>query len=193
MLNAEMVMRQRGGQLTGADQALSAEQLRAREEKRSNWPYEHIFPPPSSDTVNQISSGVLAVVPPIGSTVVTLAYRVPSGSRFFLMGIIQNVYGASGGPLAMSPGDITWTVDKNRPVGIGDTQGMGIQGLINVPIPLGSFPFGVIWRFSRAYEFEPLDLIQSKATNVASGNVGAPNTFVSAFIGYRLPVLDRIR
>ncbi len=72
---------------------------------------------------------------------------------------------------------------------IADTQGMGVQGLIAVPIPLGSFAFGVIWKFERAYEFEPLDFIQSKATNVASAGVGPGNPLISAFLGYRIPVV----
>ena len=171
-------------QFSGISQIEAADQKRQREENRSEWPYKHIFPPPNSTPVNEITRGTLPVVGAIGATVVALSYRVPSGSRFFLTGIIQNVYGST-----PNPGAITWTVDVNRPVGIADTQGMGVQGLIAVPIPLGSFAYGVIWEFKRAYEFEPLDFLQSKATNVSSGGVGPGNALISAFLGYRIPVV----
>ena len=172
-------------QFLGVSQMESADQERERVQNRSDWPYVHIFPPPNADPVNEITrAAVLPTVPAIGATVVALAYRVPSGSRFIMTGIIQNAFGG-----AINPGDLTWTVDVNAPVGIADFQGMGKQGLINIPIPLGSFVFGVIWEFKRPYEFEPLDLIQSKVTNVASGNVGPGNPVLSAFLGYRVPVV----
>jgi len=170
-------------QFSGVDLVKSADKERQDREKRSEWPYLHLFPPPNSIPVNQITQTPVGV-PAIGLTAVALAYRVPSGYQFIMTGIVQNIYGS-----AVNPGDVTWTVDRNKPVGIADSQGMGVQGLINVPVPLGSFPFGVIWEFKRPYEFEPLDLVQSKATNVASGGVGLPNALISAFLGYLIPVV----
>jgi len=169
---------------SGLDLIESADQKRQRDEQKTDWPYTHLFPPPNSSPVNQITQGLPPAIPAIGSSAVALAYRVPSGSRFFLTGIVQNAFGG-----LINPGDILWTVDNNRPVGIADFQGMGVQGLISVPVPLGSFPFGVIWEFARPYEFEPLDLIQSKALNVSAGSVGAGTFLVSAFIGFRVPVV----
>jgi hypothetical protein len=172
-------------QFSGVQEIESADKRRERVGNRSEWPYNHLFPPPNADPVNEITrAAALPTVPAIGSTVVALAYRVPSGSRFIMTGIIQNAFGG-----LVMPGDLTWTVDKNAPVGIADFQGMGVQGLINIPIALGSFAFGVIWEFKRPYEFEPLDLIQSKVTNVASGGVGPGNPVLSAFLGYRIPVV----
>ena len=165
-------------QFYGNDQIKSADQVRQERANRNDWPYEHLFPPSNSVPVNQITQTPVAV-PAASATAVVLALRVPSGMRFIMTGLVQNIYGAT-----FTPGDGTWTVDKNTPVGIADAQRMPMQGLVNIPVPLGSFDTGIPWRFARPYEFEPLDLVQSKFTNATSG----ATLLVSAFLGYLLPV-----
>lgn len=167
----------RNPQFSGVSSIESADKVRQRADARNDWPYNHLFPPPSSTTVNQITQTPV-LTPALAGTAVALAYRVPSGSRFIMTGIIQNVFGGT-----VNPGDFAWTVYRNPG---GGSQQMPVQGLISVPIQLGSFAFGVIWEFTRPYEFEPLDLIQSFVLN-NSGGVGYQ--LVSAFLGYRLPVV----
>jgi hypothetical protein len=102
-----------------------------------------------------------------------------------LRAIIQAFVGG-----AFLPGDATWTIDRNTPVGIPNLQGQPEQGLINVPVPIGSFAPFAPDRFERCYEFEELDDVRSKATNVNLG-VGSPNFFTSGFFGYLVPMIGQ--
>jgi len=170
-------------QFYGRDAVQSADQVRQKEENRADWPYLHLFPPPNATPVNQITQVPVAVPAP-AATALVLAYTVPSGKRFIMTGIIQNIFGAN-----FTPGDGFWTIDKNTPIGIPDAQKMPVQGLIHIPIPLGSFATGIIWEFRRPYEFEPLDLVQSKFTNTASG----ATLLLSAFLGYLIPTVGMMR
>jgi hypothetical protein len=109
-----------------------------------------------------------------------LVYRVPSGLRFYLLGLLEDFAGAG-----FDVGDALWTVDRNaqRP----NVQGAPEQGLTQTPIPLGSLKRGVWWPLPRAYEYGPLTVLRSTVNNVNLG-VGLPNAFVSGFFGYLLPV-----
>lgn len=145
--------------------------------KREEWPYIHVYPPPAAVPVHLIN---FVAAPAAGQSAVVLAYRVPSGMAFYLQAILQNYAGGN-----ILPGDALWTVNRNAPTGVTDRQAMPVQGLAGVPIPLGSFAAGAQWPFSRAYEFAPLDLVQSVVSNV---NLGG-GSFVSGFFGYLVPTL----
>lgn len=164
---------------SGADAVKAADALRQQAERREAWPYLHIHPPPNAEDVHEIGT---VETPAQGSTAVVLTYTVPSGYRFYLRAIVQNYVGG-----AFSPGDALWTVDRNRPVGIPDVQGQPEQGLVNVPVDVGLLKPFEPDVFRRAREFEELDVVRSKATNVNLG-VAAPNFFVSAFLGYIVPM-----
>jgi len=127
--------------------------------------------------VNQIGSAPVGFM---SSSVVVLAYTVPAGMRFIFRSILQDWDGG-----ALAAGDATWTVTDNAPTGLADVQGMPVQGLINVPVNLGSLLAGTRWPFARAYEFPSQHVIRSVATNnnLQSGN------FASAFVGYLIPDL----
>lgn len=157
-----------------------AEQVRA--ERKEQWPYVHIFPPPNSRVLHLISSAV--AVPALNATALILKYQVEDGMRCFLKGIIQCISGS-----VFTPGDVLWTLTVNEPIGITDVQGAPVQGLVRVPVPLGSWQNGVPWEFERAYEFPPNSLIQSTALNI-SGTPGAPNFLVSGFFGYLVPDVE---
>lgn len=164
---------------SGSDAVKAADALRQQAERREAWPYLHIYSPPNAEPVHEIGT---IETPDQGSTAVVLTYTVPSGYRFYLRAIVQNYVGG-----AFVPGDALWTIDRNRPVGIADIQGQPEQGLVAVPVEVGSLkPFSSD-KFWRAYEFEELDVVRSKGTNVNLG-VGAPNFFVSAFLGYIVPM-----
>ena len=158
-------------------QAVKAlEKVRHAQANKDDWPYVHLFPPPNSLPVHQI--GYVAV-PNAASSAVIVAYQVPEGFRFIMHAILASFSGA------FNPGDSLFTVDVNTPVGTADAQATFVQGLIRVPVTLGSWEYGVQWPFARPYEFAALDLIQLKGLNV-NLNPGSPY-YVGGFFGYLIP------
>jgi hypothetical protein len=63
-----------------------------------------------------------------------------------------------------------------------------IQGLQNIPFPLGSWVHGRWWPFRMPYYFEPLTVIRSKVLNVNLG-AGPPGIFTSGLFGYLVPTV----
>ncbi len=165
------------GRASIAAQLARAAQKLADERCREHWPYVHVYPPPSSVPVHEID---FVAAPAPAASAVILAYEVPEGFVFYLQAILQ-VF--SGG--AFLPGDATWTVNVNTQAGITDIQGMPVQGLIALPVQLGSLSSGNQWPLPRAYEFAAHDVVRSVVTNV---NLGA-GFFVSGFFGYLVPVI----
>ena len=164
--------------LSGSDAMRAAEDLRRQKAKESDWPYEHLFPPRNSIPVNGGTTGVQAAnVPAAGGTAVIATFQVPSGFKFIMTGIWQCFNGV------FVPGDSLWTLTVNP---AGGAQANPVQGLIQVPVPLGSWVYGVPWLFERPYEFAPLDLLSDSAKNV-NLSAGPPNQYVSGFFGYLLP------
>jgi hypothetical protein len=164
---------------SGADVTKAADVVRRDESNREKWPYMHVYPPVNAEPVHVIGT---AVVPQPGVQVAVLTYPVPSGFRFYLRAIVQTVEGSN-----FNAGDVLWTIDRNTPIGVASFQAQPEQGLIAVPIRVGSFQPFAPDRFERCYEFESLDIVRSKATNVAYA-VGAPsNVFISGFFGYLVP------
>jgi hypothetical protein len=168
--------------LSGVDSVRAADALlHALQQRRDDWPYPHIYPPASAIDVNVVGS---LVIPVMGATVVeVLKYQVPDGKRFYLTAVVFTAN------VAIVPGQALFTVDRNKPVGIANTQFIPEQGLINVPFALGSFVPGLPWPLRRAREFEPNDTVRVKAVNVGLPS-GDPNYFTAALLGWELPVLD---
>ena len=170
---------------TGVDSVIAADAVRRDTSNREKWPYMHVYPPVNSEPVHRINSvvtpGQVVVVGVVAATVITLEYQVPSGFRFYLRGIIQTYEGGN-----FVPGQALWTIDRNTPVGVANFQAQKEQGLVAVPVRVGSFVPFAMDEFARAYEFEPLDIVRSKATNVGLG-VGDPNYFTTGFFGYLVP------
>lgn len=166
--------------LTGVQAIDAAEKLREKLQRQSDWPYVHIFPPPNSIPWHAFTQTPVAV-PAMGASVAALTYQVPEGLRAYMIGILQNYSGGTG----LNPGDLSWTVTQNQPVGISDFQGAPVQGLTAIPVPLGEWQYGVWWPFPRAYEFEPDTVLRSMVKNV-TGNIpaGAPNVLISGFFGW---------
>jgi len=158
-----------------------AEALRQEVKRKTAWPYVHLEAPPDSIPVYPVGS-----IPagPVGVLEVILAYTVPIGFRLYMVGICQDF--ENGG--AFNPGDALWTVDQNAAAG--SVQGAPVQGVTNVPFPIGSFAAGNWWEFERPYEFAESTLLRStvKNQNLAPG---APNFFSTMFLGYLVPVLRK--
>lgn len=166
---------------SGVESVKAADAYRlAVQERRDQWPYVHVYPPPNALDVNVIGSVVTQAQGAAAVAVVT--YQVNAGKRFYLQAILL------GANVTIVPGQALFTVDRNSPIGIANSQYMPEHGLVNVPVPLGDSRIGP-WKLQRAREFAALDIVRVKATNVAL-SVGAPNWYVCGLFGYEVPSLD---
>lgn len=171
--------------LTGPDSVSAAELVRQRNDGRSDWPYPHIFPPKHAIPVNAIGS---ATVPdtladggsPVSLTGPQMPYQVPEGFEFELWHVLIDFEGV------FIPGDSLFTAQVNQP-GL-SAQATYIQGLVNVPVPLGSWRVGTRWALDQRYRFAPLDILSWWGTNI-NLSMGPPNTYVGGFFGYLLPAI----
>ena len=145
---------------TGIDAVKAADKLRELRTNKEMWPYVHIFPPPDSIPVHAITLTPVAV-PAVGVQVEVLKYKVPSGFAFIMTGVVQQYQGGT-----FLFGDGTWTVDRNTEIGVTSVQATPVQGLTNLPMPLGSFQVTAPWQLPRSYLFEPNDIVRSKFTEV---------------------------
>lgn len=176
----------RGGGLVrvgGIDSVNAAEDV-LKQRRVDAWPYDHVYAPPDATPVHQVD---FIPAPGAGVAGVVLTYQVPTGKRFIMRAILQ-VYISGGG--AFNPGDALWTVTENTTAGSLTVQSTPVQGLVNVPIPLGSIQAGNQWPFARAYEFGSLTVVRSVVTPV---NVGGLGFFVSGFFGYLVPPIKANR
>jgi len=150
--------------------------------RRSAWPFEWSFPPPGAIRVTAQNA---VLVPMAASTVEGFAYTVDQGFLFALDALIV-IYLNSGLPGAWSPGDATWSLDLNAPVGVPTFQGSPVQGFTAVDVPLGSqqFPFYL----EMPELFHPNDTIRTKFTNV--GLPTTPGNYLQTILmGWRWPVI----
>jgi hypothetical protein len=169
---------------SGPDSVRAADAYRlAIQDRRDQWPYVHVYPPPNAIDVHVINTELTQAQGDPAIAVVT--YQVNAGKRFYLQAILLSTNGV--GP-AFVPGDVLFTIDRNSPLGIPDTQFLPEHGLINIPVQLGSASFAP-WRLQRAREFGSLDIIRIKAVNVSFA-VGTPNQYVCGLFGYEVPTLD---
>jgi hypothetical protein len=167
---------------SGPDSVRAADSYRlAVQDRRDQWPYVHVYPPPNAIDVHVIGTEFTQAQGAAAIAVVT--YQVNAGKRLYLQAILlsTNVVG-------FIPGDVLFTIDRNSPLGIPDTQFLPEHGLINIPVQLGSANFAP-WRLQRAREFSSLDTIRIKATNLTLA-VGTPNQYVCGLFGYEVPTLD---
>lgn len=169
---------------SGPDATRALEKIRQTHANQEAWPYEHCFPPVNSIPVNETNA---IPTPAIGVQAVVLTFKVRSGYKFIMTGIVE-MYINSGGLGAFVPGAALWTVDLNTPVGVPNIQASPVQGLTAVKVPFGNFLSGNKWYFDRPYEFAPLDVLRSKGTNVALP-AGDPAYFASGFFGWLVPAI----
>ncbi len=168
---------------SGPDSTRAAEALRiATVNRRDQWPYPHVYPPPESDDVFVIqTSAAGAAGIDVGSSGTVLTYRVNSGKRLYLLGVI---FGYQGGSFV--PGDATFTLNRNSPTAVTDKQAMPEHGLVNVPVLLGGELNGSYvepFLVRRAREFAPLSVLRIVASNVTLTG----GTFVAGVFGYEIP------
>lgn len=161
--------------VSGPDAAAVLNELKyALQDRRDNWPYVHIYPPPQSDDVHFIATVPIPPVPPGAFQTTVLTYQVQRGRRFYLKGILFQADVA----FAVSAG--TWTILRNRT----GTQFKPEQGLFNVPVLLGSTAFEP-WPLQRTREFEPLDIVSIQFNNATLGS----GNLIGGIFGWTVPAV----
>ncbi len=165
--------------LSGADSVRAADAYRlAVEDRRNAWPYVHVYPPPSATDVFKIST--IAVETAGTGPIEILKYTVNAGKVFYLRAVL---FGASA---TIVPGDALFTLDRNSPIGVANSQFQPEHGLVNIPIALGSQLNGP-WPLEMARVFAPNDVIRIKGNNV---NLSGATFYVCGIFGYEVPSLD---
>lgn len=165
---------------SGPDSVRATDALRlAIQARRDAWPYPHVYPPPNAIDVNAIGSVVTQAHG--AAAVAVMTYQVNAGKRFYLRRVLL------GANVTIVPGQALFTIDRNSPIGITDTQFLPEHGFVNIGFQMGSQT--IPWYLDRAREFGPLDIIRIKAVNVGL-SVGDPNYYVCGLFGYEVPTLD---
>jgi len=167
---------------SGVDSVRAADALmKGIQDRRDQWPYPHVYPPPDSKDVFVIGTATVDVA---ATVTVVVTYQVSSGKRFYLKALIFGYVGGS-----FSPGDALFTIDRNKSATGSNSQYNPEHGLVNVPVLLGNLQTSTPWPVQRAREFEPLDVVRGKAVNVNLSS-GVGNTFVMGLFGWEVPVLS---
>lgn len=123
----------------GPDAVRAASALRIQQSKDSLWPYDWEFGAPGSkhDQANDY-----AVVPAANTPTEVVAYQVADGLDFYPQSLVLALIGTS-----FAPGDFTWSLTVNSPVGVTAAQALPYDGFQNVPFPLGTL--------ERPWDFAP--------------------------------------
>lgn len=116
-----------------------------------------------------------------GTQVQLLQFQAKANWFFLAAGIVLSFTGAGQPP---NPGDVSYTVDIDRPLGDA-AAGFVEKNYGNVPFPLGSFDRGLIWPVE--FEHRNTEVIRIKATPVANMGLGATNFFTACLFGWTWP------
>lgn len=168
--------------VSGVSQIRAAEALRQEVEKRNDWPFDWVYPPPNSDRVTAIGNA-LSPLAGVGNQMSVLSYTVPSGFQFCLAAVVLAYQGG-----AYSLGDMNWTIDKNTPLDVPALQSSVVQGFALVNTPLGSIvPVYSEFPLIRNELFEPEDVIQAKVW--VSANIAQNGFFTAILKGWIWPAI----
>lgn len=165
---------------TGPEATKALDALRAVEARRDAWPFPWVYP--TEGTIRRNPMGFIAS-PAIGlaNQATILTFGVPSGYIFELQGLLIGAY-TTGMIGVGSPGDFSFSLDKNTPLGGGALQGSPLADLSVIPFNLGSLITGPM-PLPRSETFAPTDIIRAKVIN-NSGGVGAPVFCCAMFAGW---------
>ena len=115
-----------------------------------------------------------------GTQVQLAQYTAKAGYYVVFSGLVLQFMG--GGP-SPNPGDVTFTVDIDRP--LGDTTGHAEKDYGAVPILLGSFTQGWVWPVE--FRISNSEVIRVKGLPVANMGIGAGNWLIAALLGFEWP------
>ena len=163
---------------TGPQQVKAIDALRRELERRDQWPFPWVFPPPDSLRRNPTGS---VLTPAVGVQATILTFTIPQGYQFELVGLLFCAV-TTGMVLIGNPGDYTFSVDRNTPLGGGALQGGPLADLTAVSFPFGSPAIGAM-PLPRSETLAPNDTVRVKITNVA-GAAGAPNYGIAMLTGW---------
>lgn len=130
--------------------------------------------------------GVGAVVSPAygaGNQVQLVEHTVPANYEALFTGI---VLGYAGAPAAL-PGDILYTVDIDRPLGVTAT-GYNEKDFELIALELGSFVTGFLWPVE--FRHTSGEQIRIKGQTVANVGVGGGNFLTAALVGFEWPARE---
>ncbi len=168
--------------VNGPDSVFAANKMRSTKSRMEQWPYPWTYPPPNAK--NAMPSGSIPA-PLANEQAAVLTYKVPTGMRFYLVGIIQQFAGV--GFVAGSPSAV-WTLDKDSPVtsGITPIQSSPIAFFTRLPFTLGSFDSGP-FLLGMPEIFEANTVIRSKVVTDGSITPGGSNWFTTLLMGWTTP------
>ena len=144
---------------------------------------------PSGFEIPRIAEPVFEIgaqlVPAYGlaNQIVLCTHTVPTNYDCLITGIVLGYQGGAPVPL---PGDILYTVDVDRPLGL-LTAGYDVKDYGNVPIQVGSLlfqPWPVEFRHASG------EILRVKGTSIANVGVGAPNFLLAALVGFEWPARE---
>lgn len=169
-------------QLFGGPAAVRAaeEVHKANRDRAADWPYPHVYPPASAVDVCVIGTKVTQAQG--AAAIEVLNYTVSSGKRFFLQAVVL------GANVAIVPGQALFTLWRNLPPGVLNSQAQPEHGLAGINLQLGSLD-NRGWELRRAREFEQLDYLSVQAQNIGL-SVGDPNYYVCGLFGFEVPVME---
>lgn len=122
-----------------------------------------------------------AVPAAYGTQVLLATYQVKAGWYAVITGVVLQFSGTGPSP---NPGDVSFTVDIDRP--LGDlTAGYSEKDYGSVPILLGAFTQGWIWPVE--WRHSDGETIRIKATPVANMGLGAGNFLLACLLGFEWP------
>lgn len=170
--------------ISGAEAVAALREIETSQRNRDLWPYNWEFPPPDGERVHV--EGII-VAPAAGVQSIVASYTVDNGFNFVLTGIIQ-IFTQS---WDVGSTDITWVLDINQPL-TAVVQGYPVQGFTSSNVPKGGFGgvgSGVFapYHLPKPEILSPTDVLRSKVTTSANIVAGAPNRFISIFLGWKVP------
>lgn len=120
-------------------------------------------------------------VPAYGTQAQIVQYQAKANWYFVACGLVLQFSGSGSAP---NPGDVTFTIDIDRPVN-DFTSGYVEKDYGAIPILLGSFAQGFVW----PVEFRHSDgeIVRIKATPVANMGTGPGNFFLACLLGFEWP------
>ena len=174
--------------VSGVEALAALEELERRvQDRRDQWPYPWVFPPPDSERVHQEGTlDVSTLTPAIAAQV--LSYEVQGNYRFRLNGLVLLYVGS--GVFTPGDGNIVFGLDINVPIGVTSLQGYPVQGFDNSGIPKGAYQSGVYAPYPLAPKPEvigPEDTLRAKVT-VSAGIQGAGGRVLAIFDGWLEPL-----
>jgi len=122
-----------------------------------------------------------SVVPAYGTQVQLVEYDIPVGMFSLVCGIVLQFAGTGPAP---NPGDVSFTVDIDKPLGSAATVGYTEIDYASVPFLLGSF---VYYPWQCEFRHQDGETIRIKATPVANMGTGAGNFLLGALLGFEWP------